>query len=95
MMVDNEDRPNYLTFVYKILRHGGRFLVQDGLDLNDIAPKSAEELNQIEETSELMNKPNGFPVLKKILTVTWEQEITVPLCPYGMGNDRRCTKAWF
>jgi len=81
MMADNEDRSNYLTFVYKILRHGGRFLVQDGLDLNDIAPKSGEELNQIKETSELMNKPSGFPILRKILTATGEEEIMVPLCP--------------
>jgi len=81
MMANNEDRSNYLTFAYKILRHGGRFFVQNGLDLNDVNPTSTEEMKQIDETRDLMNKPARFPSSRKILTAAGEQEITVPLCP--------------
>jgi len=81
MMAKDEDRLNYLNLVYNVLKTGGRFFLQNGLDLDDVCPQSDEEAKQLAEEKALQAKPSGHPTPRKIVTPDGERELLLPLCP--------------
>ena len=81
MMAENDDRANYLNLVCNLLRRGGKFFLQNGLDLDDVYPQSEDEAKELAELRALQAEPAGHPAPRKIVTASGLREISIPLCP--------------
>jgi SAM-dependent methyltransferase len=81
MMAEDEDRANYLNLVQNILKTGGKFFLENGLDLDDVFPQSEAEARQLAEAKALKAEPAGHLVPNKIMTPDGERELLIPLCP--------------
>jgi SAM-dependent methyltransferase len=84
MMTEDEDRYKYLAIVHKLLKPGGRFFIQNGLDIDDIQPQTEEEARQLVEERKLKLKPSGYLDTRKIKTASGEREVILPLLPCKM-----------
>lgn len=89
MIVEDEDRSSYLQFVHAILKNGGLLFLQDGLDLDDVAPQSEEEGSQLREAKRAAAEAKraqetGSPLPRMISTPEGERQIMLPLCPARM-----------
>jgi len=81
MMAEDEDRANHFDLIRDVLKTKGRLFLQNGLDLDDVKPRSKEEAKHLLEAKSIRSKPTGYPLPYKIVTREGERELTLPLCP--------------
>jgi hypothetical protein len=82
MIVDDEVRLQYLEFVYEVLKKGGIFYVQNGLDLDDVIPQTEDERRRVSLLRQ--SQESTSPLGRKIVTAAGMTEITLPFCPARM-----------
>ncbi len=84
MMVEDEDRGSYLSLARRVLKTGGRFFLQEGLDLDDVSPSTAEEARELADTRALAALPRGTATPRTIMTADGTKEVALPLCASRM-----------
>ncbi len=84
MLVDEWDRAAYLQLVHNVLKPGGKFFLQNGLDLDDVDPESEEEARRIDELRRERAGRSGSPSTRTIMTAKGAKELSLPLLPARM-----------
>jgi SAM-dependent methyltransferase len=89
MMTEDEDRTNYLKLVYTVLKRGGQFFLENGLDIGDISPESEDEAKRIDEIRKsyieaVKAQQSSTPLPRTIVTANGVKEVLLPLCPARM-----------
>lgn len=80
MMVEATDRIHYLKEVKRVLKSGGLFYLQNGLNLESMTPENENEAREIQKMKEfLAARPSK--VMRKIETEQGETEIILPVLP--------------
>lgn len=84
MMHEKEDRIAHLKEVRRVLKPDGIFFLQNGLELDDVEPKTPEEVEILNNLKKVQaDYKRGKEVVRKIQTEKGEKEILLPLCPGG------------
>jgi SAM-dependent methyltransferase len=79
MIVNDEDRARYLSLVRRVLKIGGMLFLQDGLDLNDVVPRSDDDARRLAEAKMAQKGSPGVPLPRTIITAEGPKEMLFPL----------------
>lgn len=79
MIVNDEDRARYLSLVRRVLKIGGMLFIQDGLDLDDVVPRSDDDARRLAEAKMARKGSPGEPLPRTIITAEGPKEVLFPL----------------